>query len=890
MEAENGSWEQVKELLADALERSPEERAAFLDRACAGDEALRAELESLLPDAATEERFLVTPAPEWFRVPEPGGTLGGYRLVRVIGEGGMGRVYEATQERPERTVALKVLRPGHVAPETRRRFAWEVEALGRLDHPAIARIYEAGIEPGEEGAASVPWLAMELVSGKPILQAADDAGLDRFGRLRLFARVCDGVVHAHQRGVIHRDLKPDNVLVDEEGSPHVLDFGIARMADPVASAVTAAGEIVGTLPYMSPEQLSGRPERIDVRTDVWALGGILYRLLTGRAPYRLEGMGLAQAALHLEREEPMPAGRFDRALRGDLETILATALAPDPRRRYPSVERLVGDVRRHLANEPITARPQTTLYQLRKLAQRHRGLAAGLGLSVLLLVLAVVGTTAGMLRAARQQARAELERDRAWAANRLLETMLSGVDPGVNGREVRVVDLLDTARSELVSGADFEPQVLASLHATLGRSYANLGLEEEATNELGRATELYEAADGALSPHSIETRAAWIEGLYAQGRIELAEAELTELERTVASLDASDERVEPWIRIRPLELAAAAASARGDAAAHLARCREVYEAWLDANLDGEQANSVDTARNNVAVALLELGRAAEAVPLLRDSLDERSARLGQGHPRVLIQRTNLAAALREAGMEREAAAEYGGLVPLAERTWGRLDDLSISVRMSHASLLAGLGRAEESLAEEERVLAALVERFGEEDERSRGARGRVAELALALGRFSRARVELERILALDTADDTSRARLEFLLARALAGTGLREDALPMATDALQRLERILGPAHVETLRARDELASLSTSLGHAEEAVDLARRNLDLASSALPAAELTPFRLTHAHALADAGRTEEALAELQAAPPSPRASPEARERYDTLLERLRTTR
>ena len=274
------------ELFEQALRRPPEKRAAFLDEACRDDAELRAEVDSLLEhDSRAENDFMQVPKADATRLGEAAQSpiaplidqrIGGFRIIRKIGAGGMGAVYEAEQDHPRRSVALKLIRPGITTPELLRRFEYEAEILGRLQHSGIAQIYEAGT--ADTGSGPQPFFAMELVDGLPLSEHAARHKLPIRARLELFIKVCAAVEHAHQRGVIHRDLKPGNILVTKDGQPKILDFGVARATDADLQATTLQtdiGQILGTIPYMSPEQASGDPSALDTRSDVYALGVVL---------------------------------------------------------------------------------------------------------------------------------------------------------------------------------------------------------------------------------------------------------------------------------------------------------------------------------------------------------------------------------------------------------------------------------------------------------------------------------------------------------------------------------------------------------------------------------------------------------------------------------------
>jgi WD40 repeat protein/predicted Ser/Thr protein kinase len=410
----------------DRLADVPAEgREAVLRAACGDDLALRTELDRLLAlddrltSADDRSGFLRSPL---IRPPSPAGPapepvlppqgklglldhLGRYRVLRLLGEGGMGAVYEAEQDSPHRPVALKVIRPGLLAPAVVKRFAQEVEFLGRLRHPGIAQIYEAGV--AEDGQ---PFFAMEFIRGLPLDEYARRRSLTFPARLDLLARVCDAVQHAHERGVIHRDLKPANILVEETGEPKVLDFGVARATDAdrlTGAGLTRTGQLLGTPNYMSPEQVAADPSAIDQRADVYALGVILFELVANRPPYQLENRPLSEVARLILNQDPPLLGSINRELRGDVETIVARALEKEPARRYPWAADLAADLRRWLAHEPILARPPSRLYHLRKFTRRNKALVGGVVATGVALLLGLIGTIFFAIGEARQRRQAE---------------------------------------------------------------------------------------------------------------------------------------------------------------------------------------------------------------------------------------------------------------------------------------------------------------------------------------------------------------------------------------------------------------------------------------------------------------------------------------------------
>jgi murein DD-endopeptidase MepM/ murein hydrolase activator NlpD len=358
---------------------------------------------SALEDAGAAAHFLPT-------------NVGCYRIIRMLGEGGMGAVYEAEQEHPRRTVALKVIKTAWASPALLRRFELESQALARLHHPSIAQVYEAG--SADAGSGPQPYFAMEFIAqGQSLTKYAQTQHLSVRQRLELMAEACDGVHHAHERGIIHRDLKPGNILVDENGHPKILDFGVARVTESNAEVTrqTEIGQLVGTLAYMSPEQALADPLDLDTRSDVYALGVILYELLAGRLPYTL-GRGLHEAVQTIREGDPVPLRSISRQYRGDIEIIVAKALEKDKARRYASAAGLAGDIRCWLANKPIGARPPSASYQAQKFARRHKAFVGGIAAVFVVLVCGVIANTWEATRARRAEQAALRERDRALVA------------------------------------------------------------------------------------------------------------------------------------------------------------------------------------------------------------------------------------------------------------------------------------------------------------------------------------------------------------------------------------------------------------------------------------------------------------------------------------------
>jgi serine/threonine-protein kinase RIO1 len=378
-----------------------------------------------------------------------------------------------------------------------RRFEHEGEMLGRLQHPGIAQIHQSGTYTTEHGV--LPYFAMEYVEGERLDHYVSKRGLSIRARLELMALVADAVEHAHQKSVIHRDLKPGNILVTAAGQPKILDFGVARLSDDETRTTTLRtdiGALMGTLPYMSPEQAGGDPQAIDTRSDVYSLGVLLYELLAGKLPYLVDRGALPDAVRVIQQEEPSKLSTHDRALRGDVETIVQKALEKDRERRYPSAQALADDIRRHLSDEPILARPPSAGYQLSKFARRNKALVGAVAAVLLTSLVGAAVSTRLWLRERAASAsertareRAETQQARAEKAAAFLRSLFDGIHPRVaQGADTALLQsILGDARARLAPELAGQPAVEAELRGTLGSAYIELNLFDDAEAELRRA-------------------------------------------------------------------------------------------------------------------------------------------------------------------------------------------------------------------------------------------------------------------------------------------------------------------------------------------------------------------------------------------------------------------
>jgi serine/threonine-protein kinase len=495
-------WERAKEILHAALELPVAERQEFVRREAGGDDPIRIEVESLLEAHDEATGFLVTPAvaiTDFLGTENPtsavGKQIGAYVLVEELGRGGMGAVYLAQRADAEfhKLVAVKLIKPGLDTDEVVTRFRNERQILANLEHPHIARLLDGGAT-----ADSSPFLVMEYVEGLPLTRYAQERNLSLDERLKLFLQICSGVQYAHRNLVVHRDLKPTNILVTADGVVKLLDFGIAKLLLAGSSTTTWQTGVqfnVMTPEYASPEQARG--EAVTTSTDVYSLGVVLYELLTGDRPYSfseqsLESMVhtvchseplrpsalLAQTAIaeHNDRRASLAA----QLLRGDLDNIVLMAMRKEPERRYLSVEQFAEDLQRYLRGLPVIAREDTFSYRAGKFLGRNKvGVAAAAGVAISLI--------AGLSATSRQARIARRQRDKAEKINRFLQRMLASADPRAAGKDAKVVEVLQLAADAIAKDFTDQPDIVADLSTTTGLTFLSLGQIEPAEQHLNEA-------------------------------------------------------------------------------------------------------------------------------------------------------------------------------------------------------------------------------------------------------------------------------------------------------------------------------------------------------------------------------------------------------------------
>ena len=809
-------YRRANDLLLEVLDLPPSQRTAFLERHC-DDPALRREVDSLL---AADSCFgdLSTPALELLDDNlGPGDMLGSYTLEGELGRGGMGVVYLAQRSDGEfeRQVALKVLKRGMDTDAVIRRFKTERQILARLHHPNIAELYEGGTTPDHR-----PFLVMERVVGQPIDRYCDQRGLGLVDRVELFLTVCEAVEFAHQNLVVHRDLKPSNILVDEQGNPKLLDFGIAKLlvpegADPYTE--TEAGWAPMTLEYASPEQVEGRS--ITTSTDIYSLGVLLFELLTGRRPYRLENNTqeeLRRAILLDDPERPSTAVRDQpgrskdrRRLRGDLDHILGMVLEKKPRLRYASVGQLASDLRQHLEGRPVRARANTPFYRASRFVRRH-GRWVLLAVTLFAMVLGfAIDRTLQQRETARQRDRAEKVRDF------LIELfdLPASLDAEQRAAKRKMLDqgLLDLEeRSQKLD----DPDLRATVKVALAQGYHGLGLLDKA-----EAVALAACAERRTlrGDHHVEI-AECLELLSALdrdfGRLEAATDKANRAHAIYLDLlGESDE-----LTIESREVIAVLRMDQGRYGDAEPLMHEVLDLKLRYRV--HDTEGIAQTEGNLGLVLYYQGRYGEAEPLLRRAWNRTRQKTGEQSGAAAAHRTNLAATLRALGRNSEAEDHSVALVEL-RRAQGNPAALATALN-NLAMLYLDLRREEEAIELFEEATELTLNTQGDARSRLVSIYTNLATIHHQLGQLEAA--EERACLALDLAlemlgdDHTRTASARVVLASVLLDRRQPRAAEALARHGLETFERHLERTTWRTAWARTILGSALLELGRNDEA------------------------------------------------------------------------
>jgi eukaryotic-like serine/threonine-protein kinase len=785
---------------------------------------------------------------------QPGEKIGHYKILQQIGEGGCGVVYMAEQEEPvRRRVALKVIKLGMDTKQVVARFEAERQALAIMDHPNIARVLDAGTTE-----AGRPFFVMELVRGIRITDYCDQNRLSPAERLSLFVQVCHAIQHAHQKGIIHRDIKPSNILVtlhDGVPVPKVIDFGIAKAMDQRLTdktLFTQFEQFIGTPAYMSPEQAEMSGLDIDTRSDLYSLGVLLYELLTGRTP--LDPKELLAAGVYemrrtiREKEPPKPSTRLSTMLEGDLTTIARQRHAPPPKlihqirgdldwivmkalekdrtRRYETANSFAADVEHFLHNEPVVARPPSTVYRLQKLVRRNRLAFAAAGAVSASVLIGLVISTWMFFREKEARRLADREARHNQQVARFLEDMLKGVGPSVaQGRDTALLrEILDNTVKRLTTDLRDQPEVQADLCNTIGEVYRALG-------QLKKAEQMHRDARGLQGKGASRkgdqvaislSDLAFV--LRDQGQLTEAEAlqrEALELRRKAHGNEHSDVALS-------LNNLALVLRSQGKLVEAEKLHREALA--MQRKLLGYENVGVATSLNNLAFALRDGGKLAEAEKCFRESLAMQKKLLGEKHPAVAITTDNLAFVLRDEGKLTEAERLVRESLAMQRKLFGE-EHSSVATAMNNLALvLAAQNHLAEAVTLHRSALAMRRKLLGEGH----------PEVASSLDNLA---LMLRRQQQLAEADELERAALAIRkklfgeehiavasslnnLALILHDEGKNAEAEAAFRESLAMQKRLLGDEHPSLATCMKNLAAVLLDEGKLAEAETLTREAL----------------------------------------------------------------
>lgn len=829
---------------------SGDERDDYLDSVCKPDSEIRRRVLTLLEMQESQTVDMsgdtIVDHPTGDHILEIGEWFGGFKIEGLLGRGAMGTVYLAEQQNPKRHVALKVMNAERMNETRLRRFDLETESLAKLKHPGIATIYESG--RAEIGGRDFPYFAMEYVQGKELDQYSAALGLR--GRVELLTTVCQAIEHAHLRGVVHRDLKPANVVVDDDGRARVLDFGVAKSAEQGAGVK----ELVGTVPYMSPEQLR-KDTDIDLRTDVYALGVMIHEVLTGRLPNHLNGMTIDEAIGVVSVPVRLDASGLDV----ELNAIVAKAMCPNRDARYGAASELSLDLRRYLQHEPVEAVGGGRLYRSRKFVGRNRGMVTLASFAVLVLVAGVVVASYQAARATKGWAQAETEqrateaalvqvqaeRERAVAVSSFMVDMLGSADPSSTlGVELTVQEVLDAAAMTIETDFGDYPNVHATVRMALSNTYLGLGNLEAALLHAQEMVRVSTESLGDMDPMTADAKQTLAGVLLEFGRFDEAQVLLDE---ALVVVDAQGDAVAS-AKIRSTMARIHHGAGRHDVS---------LEMWSSAETvlaEELGKNHKDTliVMHNRGIALKDIGRLSESEAVMRGVADRRIESMGPDHPQTLVALDVLASVIQKQGRDQEASVILRDVLDRRRRVLG---DEHFSTQLSEGNLavtLIRLGQLDEAEVLTKHALAGHRARFGDGHSKTLILMGNLAYLLEDQGKVDEAaalyRETIEIRKTASGGGDPETWSPMNNLAMLLMNNGEAQEAEELFVELLGMCEQRLPAGHYYVALFRNNYGECLTKLEKFDEAAVAFEKSHPVL--------VATFGTEHARVLKSVGRME----------------------------------
>jgi tetratricopeptide (TPR) repeat protein len=815
------SWERIQGLFLEALDLPPEKQSSFLNVACGDDQGVRREVKSLIAHDGSGEDLIAEAlqdtAQSLFESENVAGArLGPWRVLREIGRGGMGTVYLACRDDDQfrKNVAIKVVAHGLDTAEMLNRLRHERQILAHLDHPYIARLIDGGNTPQGR-----PFLVMEYVEGRPIDAYCSEQKLDVFGQLRLFLKVCDAVSYAHRNLIIHRDLKPGNILVTSDRSPKLLDFGIAKVLHEISGGTAEHATRVLTPEYGSPEQARG--EAVTTTTDVYSLGGVLYKLLTGSVPHPIHDRSPLAIVRAINDEDVRKPSDLRHGLSADVDSIVLKALHTEPQRRYPSVDQFAGDIERLLEGKPVTARPDTLWYRAGKHVRRHV-LATGMGVAIVVVLLGFAALQSIQLRKTRA------ERDRANRITDFMTGMFKVPDPSESrGQKITAREILDKASQNITSGLSNDSELQADLKFSMADTYTGLGLYSQARGLAESALEIRRRVLGDTNRKTLESQnqVAWL--LDREDRYPEAEA----LIRQTISTDQRVLGADDPLTLDAMDRLSEILQDMGRFQDEEKLQHQVVELCIR-RLGSENPQTLK-AEALLANSISVQGRNAEAESVYRTVLVNEQRVFGVDAPDTLAMMRDLANTIKDQARYAEAEDLYRQTLAGQQRVLGAEHPVTTDTMVALAyDLFHGAGRIPE--AESLYRQAFEIERrvLGPESRITLRAQEGLANVLLMDRQYAEAERLQRNILAIRQRElgpeHTDVLLSKYNLATVLRRSGQGVAAEKLLRDTLDEQTRFLGKENADTLATKAYLADLLNDESRWREAEELAREAFEV--------------------------------------------------------------